>query len=260
MPVTVLFNLKGEFSTQNQQVYDNLSGWWNRISQADLDGDGDDDLIVGNLGQNTQIRASETEPATLVYDDFDRNGTIDCFMNYYIQGKSYPAHTRDEIGEQMPTLRKTFTNYQLYANATIEQFADANTLEKANHRTINEVRTLVLENRTSANGTSELVPHELPQPAQYAPVYAILPQDFNHDGRPDLLLMGNNSMFRLRIGKVDANQGVMLLNRGNWRFDYVPSARSGLLVKGDVRDVKRVGNYVLVGQNNNKLLTFRINH
>ncbi|GAB3757341.1 VCBS repeat-containing protein [Spirosoma pomorum] len=260
MPVTVLFNQKGKFSTQNQQVYNNLSGWWNRISQVDLDGDGDEDLIVGNLGQNTQIRASEAEPATLVYDDFDRNGTIDCFMNYYIQGKSYPAHTRDEIGEQMPTLRKTFTNYQLYANATIEQFADANTIEKANHRTINELRTLVLENRTGANGTSELIPHELPQPAQYAPVYAILPQDFNQDGRPDFLLMGNNSMFRLRIGKVDANQGVMLLNRGNWRFDYVPSARSGLLVKGDVRDAKRLGNYVLVGQNNDKLLTFRINH
>jgi len=259
MPVTVLVNDRGRFPAEKQQVYNKLSGWWNRISQADLDGDGDDDLIVGNLGQNTQIRASEAEPATLVYDDFDQNGTIDCFMNYYIQGKSYPAHTRDDIGEQMPTLRKTFTNYQLYANATIDQFADAGTLERANHRTINELRTLVLENRVGETGTSELILHELPQPAQYAPVYAILPQDFNRDSRPDLLLMGNNSMFRLRIGKVDANQGVMLLNRGNWQFDYVPSAQSGLSVKGDVRDIKRVGSYILVGQNNNKLLTFSTN-
>jgi hypothetical protein len=108
-------------------------------------------------------------------------------------------------------------------------------------------------------GTSELIPHELPQPAQYAPVYAILPQDFNRDSRPDLLLMGNNSMFRLRIGKVDANQGVMLLNRGNWQFDYVPSAQSGLSIKGDVRDIKRVGSYILVGRNNDKLLTLRTN-
>jgi hypothetical protein len=259
MPITVLVNEQGRFPTEKQQVYNNLSGWWNRIGQADLDGDGDDDLIVGNLGQNTQIRASEAEPATLVYDDFDQNGTIDCFMNYYIQGKSYPAHTRDEIGEQMPTLRKTFTNYQLYANATIDQFADASTLKRANHRTINELRTLVLENRIGETGNSELIPHELPQPAQYAPVYAILPQDFNRDGRPDLLLMGNNSMFRLRIGKADANQGVMLLNRGNWQFDYVPPAQSGLSIKGDIRDVKRVGSYILVGQNNNKLLTFSTN-
>ena len=228
-----------------------MAGWWNRIEKADLDGDGDEDLIVGNLGLNTQIRATTTEPATLAYDDFDHNGTIDCFMSYYIQGKSYPAHTRDEVGEQMPSLRKLFTTYAAYADATVDQFFDQSVLKQAQHKDINELRTLVLENKDG-----QFIPHELPQPAQYAPVYSILAEDFDHNGTKDLLLMGNNSGFRLRIGKVDANYGVMLRNLGNWNFQYVPASQSGLLVKGDVRDVKRVGATIMIGVCNSKLRTF----
>ncbi|MBC8151389.1 MAG: VCBS repeat-containing protein, partial [Bacteroidetes bacterium] len=251
MPVTVFFNQRGTFPAEKRQPYPNLAGWWNRIEKADLDGDGDEDLIVGNLGLNTQIRASATEPATLAYDDFDRNGTIDCFMSYYIQGKAYPAHTRDEVGEQMPSLRKLFPSYATYADATIDQFFDPSVLKQAQQKDITELRTLVLENKDG-----QLVPHELPQAAQYAPVYSILADDFDRDGAKDLLLMGNNSGFRLRIGKADANYGVMLRNRGNWQFEYLPPARSGLLVKGDVRDVKRVGTMLVMGVCNGKLRTF----
>ena len=113
------------------------------------------------------------------------------------------------------------------------------------------MRTLVLENKAGA-----FVPHPLPGPAQYAPVYGILADDFDRNGTTDLLLMGNNSRMRLRIGKVDANHGLLLSNRGGWRFDEVPSDKTGLFVRGDVRDVKRVGNYVMVGVSGQKLLTF----
>ena len=258
MPVTTLLNDRhGQLTTENLKPgggpLETLSGWWNRIEKADLDGDGDDDLIVGNLGQNTQFRATEAEPATMVYEDFDQNGTIDCFMSYFIQGKSYPAYTRDEVGDQVTSLRRVFTTYAAYSTATIDQFFDQSVLQSARKETINEIRSLVLENR---NG--ELVPHILPQLAQAAPVYSIVAEDFDHDGKRDLLLLGNNSYFRLRLGKVDANHGLLLRNRGTFQFETVPSDKTGLFITGDVRDAKRVGNFLLVGQCNGPLRAFTV--
>jgi enediyne biosynthesis protein E4 len=251
MPPTVLSNQQGRLQTLNAKPQTDLSGWYTRIEKADLDGDGDDDLVVGNMGQNTQFRATAAEPATLVYDDFDQNGLLDFFMTYYIQGKAYPAHTRDEIGDQMSGLRKVFPTYAAYSTATLEQFFDATALEQAKKLTINEVRSLILENRAG-----ELVPHALPQPAQYAPICAILTNDFDRDGKPDLLLMGNNSYLRLRLGKVDANTGLLLRNKGSFQFEPLTPAQSGVFVRGDVRDAKRVGRYVLVSECNGPLRVF----
>jgi enediyne biosynthesis protein E4 len=264
MPVTELRGAKSEGQKANTNSAEAVSspftlhispfaspGWYTRIEKADLDGDGDDDLIVGNIGQNTQFRATAAEPATLVYDDFDQNGLLDFFTTYYIQGKAYPAHTRDEIGDQISGLRKTFPTYAAYSTATLEQFFDASALEQAKKLTINEVRSLMLENQAG-----ELVPHALPQAAQYAPICAILAEDFDRDGKKDLLLMGNNSYLRLRLGKVDANTGLLLRNKGGWQFEALSPAQSGVFVRGDVRDVRRVGRYVLVGECNGPLRVY----
>lgn len=253
MPVTVLLNQKGQLSAKKTSVYDQLAGWWNRIEKADLDGDGDLDLILGNLGQNTQITASAEQPATLTYDDFDQNGTLDFFMSYAIGGKIYPAYSRDEICEQVPSLRKRFTSYKAYANASIENCFDEQQLRQAKTRQINELRTLVLENK---DGT--FVPHPLPLSAQYAPVYGILADDFDHNDTTDLLLMGNNSRMRLRIGKVDANNGLLLTNLGNWRFAERSLDQTGLFVRGDVRDIKKVGKSIVIGRVSEKAMMFKL--
>ena len=252
MPVTVLLNQRGHLSVDHQKVYKNLAGWWNRIEKADLDGDGDDDLIVGNLGFNTQVKATQEQPASLTYDDFDQNGIIDFIMTYQIEGKSYPAYSRDEICEQVPFLRKKFTTYKAYADATLNDCFNEQQLQHAKTRQITELRTLVLENKAG-----DLVPHALPLATQYAPVYGILADDFDHNGTIDLLLMGNNSRMRLRIGKVDANHGIMLSNNGQWQFNEVSSDRTGLFVRGDVRDIKKVGPYLLVGINGRPVVTFK---
>ncbi len=253
MSPIILKNNKGKLSKSTTQPLTNLSGLYNTIEKTDIDGDGDDDLILGNLGINTQIKASETEPASLVYDDFDQNGTTDFFMNYYIQGKSYPCYSRDEVAEQMPILKKKFPNYSTFSEATITDFFDGNVLEKANKKEITNLKSLILENKKG-----ELILHELPIQAQNAPVYAILSQDFNKDGKKDILLMGNNSKFRLRIGKVDANTGLMLLNKGNFQFASLSPQQSGVYVRGDVRSVKRVGDKILVGVCEGKVLEYSI--
>lgn len=242
MSPIILKNNKGKLSKSTTQLLTNFSGLYNTIEKADLDNDGDEDLILGNLGINTQMKASKNEPASLVYNDFDQNGTTDFFMNYYIQGKSYPCYSRDEVAEQIPILKKKFPNYQTFSEATMTDFFESNVLEKANKKEITNLKTLILENKKG-----EFIPHELPIQAQNAPIYAILAEDFDHNGKKDLLLLGNNSKFRLRIGKVDANTGLMLLNKGNFTFETLSAQQSGLYVRGDVRSVKRVGNKILMG-------------
>ena len=251
MAPIMLKNLKGKMSKSAIQPLKNLSGLYNTIEKVDLDNDGDEDLILGNLGTNTQIRASESEPASLVYHDFDQNGTTDFFMNYYIQGKSYPCYSRDEVAEQIPMLKKKFPNYATFSEATMTDFFDGSSLEKANKKEITNVKTLILENKKG-----EFIPRDLPIQAQNTPVYAILAEDFDHDGKKDLLLMGNNSKFRLRIGKVDANTGLMLLNKGSFQFKSLSPQQSGVYVRGDVRSVKRVGEKILVGVCEGKVQEF----
>lgn len=241
MPVTTLLNQRGTFDPKTAKRYDDLAGWWNRLEKADLDGDGDDDLIVGNLGLNTPIRASSEQPATLVYNDFDANGTIDFVMNYAVGNGVYPAYSRDELCEQLPVLRRKFTSYKLYAGATLADCFDPEQLKQSGQKQLTTVQTLVLENN---NG--KLVPHALPILAQSAPVYGIVAHDFDRNGKTDLLLVGNNSQFRLRIGKVDANRGLVLANRGNWQFAELPSTQTDLFVQGDVRDAKQAGNQLFI--------------
>lgn len=251
MSPIILKNTKGKFTQSHNESFSHFSGWYNTIEKTDLDNDGDEDLILGNIGTNTQIKASEVEPASLIYQDFDQNGTTDFFMNYYIQGKSYPCYSRDEVAEQMPILKKKFPNYSTFSEATMEDIFDAGVLEKANKKEITNVKTLILENKKG-----EFIPHQLPMQAQNSPAYAILAEDFNHDGKKDLLLMGNDSKFRLRIGKVDANTGVMLLNKGNFQFESLSPQQSGMYVRGDVRSVKRVGEKILVGVCEGKVQAF----
>ena len=55
---------------------DKLSGWWSTVEAADLDDDGDLDLILGNQGENLHYKPSQGKPMKIWINDFDGNGTI----------------------------------------------------------------------------------------------------------------------------------------------------------------------------------------
>jgi len=246
MQPLVLFNQGGKWAPAKPLAANrSLTAWWNRIAVDDLDGDGDPDLVLGNLGLNTQMKTSEKEPITLTYADFDSKGTFDPVMSYYIQGRSYPAVGRDEMLEQIVSLRKKFTDYASFSTATLEDIFTEDQLKKAQSLQINMTETVVLENR----GNNFAV-HSLPVQAQYSPVYAISTADFNGDGIKDILLCGNNSTYRLRIGKMDANRGILLAGKGNRAYQYVPQTQSGLNLEGDVKDVQSIGNQLIFFTNN----------
>ena len=104
-------------------------GWWNAIEAADFDLDGDMDYVLGNLGLNSQIKASVSEPATIYAKDFDNNGSVDALMCYFIQGKSYPFYAKDDLQDQLPFIKKKYPSYEAYASQTIHDIFPAEELK-----------------------------------------------------------------------------------------------------------------------------------
>ncbi|HWK07324.1 MAG TPA: VCBS repeat-containing protein [Puia sp.] len=257
MPITVYMNTPQGFVDKTREYFDEpLNGFWNCLTLADLDGDGQQDLIVGNLGLNTQIRASDKEPAELWYSDFDKNGSIDPFFNFYIQGKSYPFVSRDELNEQIYPMRKKFGSYRDYSNATMTDIFSPADLAQAGKLIINETRTVCLLRRGG-----KFIPVALPLEAQFSMVTKIVAGDFNHDGATDLLLLGNHSDNRLKLGSLDANYGCLLTGNGKGGLVYTPSAIAGLSVTGDVKSADEViiqgKKYIFIAASGEKLQFYK---
>ncbi|MEP7106846.1 MAG: VCBS repeat-containing protein [Ferruginibacter sp.] len=251
MPLKIFINQSNVLKDEsNSYIKFANTGWWNRVYAEDFDGDGDKDLVIGNVGLNTQFHSGENEPLQLYYKDFDSNGSIDPIFCYYINGVSYPANSKDDLTDQLPLLKKKFLEYHQYANATIHDVFTPDQLNDAKLLNVTEQSTLYLQN----DGEKGFTKKPLPVQAQYAPVYAITSIDANRDGKKDLLLAGNNSWTRIKYGQYNANHGMLFLGDGKGNFTYIPQWRSGLNIRENVRSLQTVNN------GNQSQLIFGINN
>lgn len=254
MPITVFLNEDGKLNDKTLDYFDKAyRGWWNKLVVDDINGDGKPDLVVGNHGLNTQVVANDNEPASMVYKDFDGNGAIDPILSYYIQGTSYPYVTRDELLDQIAMMRTRFTNYESYADATLEDIFSAQELEDAGYLEANFLKTAYFE----STATGKFQERPLPLQAQSSPIFAISVLDVDGDGNKDLLLAGNIEQARLRFGKSDANYGMLLKGDGNGHFTYVPQWQSGFKIKGDVRSIMNLGDRLLFGVNQRGIIAYQ---
>jgi hypothetical protein len=237
MPIKVFINENGRLrDVSSDYIKFPSSGWWNTIIAEDMDGDGDSDLVIGNMGTNTQFRASERQPVSLYYKDFDGNGILDPILCYYIGGVSYPAVSRDDLADQLPMLKKKFPGYSGYADARLEDIFTPEQMKDAGLLQASCMETVYLENR----GAAGFLRKDLPPEAQYSPVYAIGAADIDHDSKKDLILAGNNSWTRIRFGRYRANHGVLLKGDGKGGFSYVPQWKSGLNIREDTRSLQLI--------------------
>lgn len=244
MPITVFAQNGGKWTDVSSTYFDQkYAGLWNRILLEDLNGDGKTDLLVGNLGLNSQLKASPTEPVELYFKDFDDNGAMDPILCCFIQGKSHPYITRDELLDQMSIMRPRFPDYKSYADAGLKEVFTPEELKGASHLEANYLKTALFI--AGANGKFQ--EKALPLEAQSAPIFALTSLDFNQDGKKDLFLGGNINKARLKFGKYDANYGLILQGDGQGGFKVVPQKQAGLRLQGDVRSVLALQNKLIVG-------------
>jgi len=253
MPVKIFKNKQGRQLTE--VVLPDSEGWWQAIKPADIDGDGDLDFILGNQGQNSRIRATAAQPAELISGDFDKNGTVEQIISCYTEDdKSYPMVLKHDLQRQVPSIKKKYIKYADFAGKQVADIFSKEDLTQVVTKKVVNANSSILIN----NGNFKFTLQALPLEAQFSPVFGIETIDYNQDGILDLYLTGNFYDVLPELGRYDANYGLILQGKGKGNFAVVPTGKSGLLVKGQVRKsslLKGVNgqNYILLAKNNDKL-------
>ncbi len=256
MAVKLFKNESGKFTEVSETVgLNQTSGWWNVLHAADLDGDGDDDFVAGNHGLNSRFKASVQEPITCYINDFDRNGSVEPMICSFNEGVSYPMALRHDLVMQLPHLKKKYLKYEDYKGQRINEiFTDEELKGSIVHKAV-LLESAILWN----NGIDGFKIEPLPLEAQLSPIYAILINDMNKDGREDIVLGGNLYNVKPEVGRYDASYGLLLNGTGHGKFKTIPYQESGLFIEGEVRDfglLKIQGHDVFAVARNNDSIQF----
>ena len=250
--IVAFLNKDGRFV---KQVLCNKKGWWNFVLPVDLNGDGNIDLVAGNLGLNSRLKASEKQPVRLYYYDFDGNGKKEQLLTYYLNDREIPFANKEELEKQMPGLKKKFLYANEFAKATLEDLFPRSDLAKADTLTADCFANTILINRGNLRFEAQPMPWE----AQLSSFRTAMAVDANNDSLPDILLAGNYYENNIQMGRYDADYGTILLNQGGGKFQAVPL--NGLALKGQVRHLGELNiagkKACLAVRNNDSVMVFR---
>ncbi len=256
MPVKI-FQYKGEKLEDISSEYgiEKTEGWWSKVIADDLDGDGDQDLIVGNIGENYKFKASSEKPFQVFAKDFDNNGTNDIFLaRFYKDTRLVPIRGKECTSQQMPVIGKKFPTYLSFATSDLTTILGKD-IESAMHYKAHLFSSIMLMNE---NG--QLVVKKLPTDAQLSAVTGVIVKDFDQDGKKDILLAGNKFDVEVETTPADASPGLLMKGTGDLNFKCLKPFESGFFVPYNVKDMKAIKMKdkwaIVVGINNETLRIF----
>jgi len=234
IPIQVYENHKGKFSLMEDTNLEDFTGIWNSLTSADFDHDGDLDLLAGNMGKNTLLKATKTQPVEVLHGDLDGNGVYDIVPFVYFQDelgsyKSFPLFGKDDTHKQLNSTRARYVYYKDFGLVTQDKLLTDAEKAKSEKLAFVENASMYIENL----GKGKFKMHELPALAQVSALNGMIVLDLNQDGHLDILYVGNNYSNEVSSGRYDASNGGVLLGNGKGAFTYY--SNSGFMVTGDAK-------------------------
>lgn len=249
--IVAFINNKGSFS---KKKLTEKKGWWNFALPVDIDNDGDLDIVAGNLGLNSRLKATSAEPVTMYYNDFDENGKKEQVLTYFLNGKEIPFANKGELEKQLPFLKKKFLYADGFAKAKLTDIFSKSMLSNSVTYSADCFENAVFINDGQLNFTMKPFPWQ----AQLTSYHTAVIFDANGDKLPDLLLGGNFRENNIQMGRYDADYGTVLLNKGKGEFE---AAYPNLVIKGQIRKIKSIQvskqQAFLLARNNDSLMLIK---
>ena len=248
MPITVLENVNGIFSNSSNKfgLTNSTRGLWWSITANDIDNDGDDDYIIGNLGLNNKFKATREHPFKVYANDFDNNGTNDVVLAKFYKDDYVPLRGKECTTQQMPYVSEKFKDYHSFASSKLVDILPEDKLNEAVAYEISSFESVIL-----INDLGKLKRQALPLQAQISTVKASLVDDFNKDGFKDILLVGNHFGVEVETTRYDSSIGNVLLGDGENNFRNMDLTESGFFNPHDARSI----NYINQGSKKSIIVT-----
>ena len=256
-PRIFAFN-KDHFDEVKTNISDKF-GWWGSIAVADLNNDGRQDLVLGNIGENFYLYPTAESPVKLWLNDYDANGDIDKIISYTINGRDLPVILKRDLQDQLPSLKKNNLKHSEYAEKAVQDLFPKEMSASSIVKKFNYAPSCVAINE--GNGMFSI--KDLPVMSQLSCINAIQPIDVNADGLIDLVCGGNQFGFSPQFEKLDGSFGDVLINNGKGDFTWQKAKKTGLNLRGELRDIATIknssGTFLLFLQNNEYPLLYKLN-
>ena len=214
---------------------DSLDGLWNVVEAADLDNDGDNDLVLGNQGANLHYKPTMKNPMKMWINDFDGNGTIEQIVTLNENGKDYPLHQKKELTNQIVSLKKQNLKASEYAKKTINELWPTEVFANSIMKKSGISESIIAINEGDGKFSVKILPPRV----QLSCICGISCSDVNNDGFMDLIIGGNNFEFKPQYSRLDANYGNVLLGNKELDYQWEDYAKSGFFIREEIKHIKQ---------------------